>query len=62
MNDETPLARGAPRYNTCKTDRITDFRTPLWRGRDKPNVKKLRKRYAAYVHEFELYVEQRRAA
>jgi hypothetical protein len=61
MNNETPLAGGAP-HNVCKQDRITDFRTPLWRGRDKPNMWKLRRRYELYVDEFERYAEQRRAA
>jgi hypothetical protein len=62
MNDRTPFEEGAPYYNVCKADRLTDFRTPLWRGRDKPNMWKLRRRYELYVDEFESYLEKRRAA
>ncbi len=61
MKDETPLAGGAP-HNVCKADRITDFRMPLWRGRDKKSTAKLRVRFERYVDEFENYIEQRRAA
>jgi hypothetical protein len=61
MKDETALPGAAP-LNLCKQDRISDFRTPLWRGRDKKTSDQLRRRYALYVAAFEDYMEQRRAA
>jgi hypothetical protein len=61
MENETPLARGAP-LNVCKTDRITDLRTPLWRGRDSRSPEVLRQRFESYVSAFEDFIAERRVA
>jgi hypothetical protein len=61
MKNETPLAGGAS-PNVCKQDRITDFRTPLWRGRDSRSPEVLRQRFESYVSAFEDFIAERRAA
>ncbi len=42
--------------------RLSDERTPLWRGRHPATPEKLRRQFELYVLEFERYIEQRRAA